>query len=287
MAGFFGLFNYEKEGPGISKNGPKKKTFIVFFETFFRNFWKFIPINVVYNLISLLLLTRGLANVGMTHVARNTARDKHSFGLSDFFETIKKNWKQALPAGIINLLVYAFLIFDIWFFINSDGYAAIFGLGIIFAMFIVFTFMNYFLWTLLITFNFTLKQAYKNCFKFAFLNFKNNLLCGVVNLLILAINIAILFLVGGYFYFALLIELLLYVLLYPAFNALLVQYCTFPAIKKFIIDPYYAEHPDADIEKRKSLGLEVETKPKKAETENSENTEEDDDEDDDGVIFED
>ena len=23
MAGFFGLFNYEKEGPGISKNAPK------------------------------------------------------------------------------------------------------------------------------------------------------------------------------------------------------------------------------------------------------------------------
>ena len=33
MAGFFGLFNYEKEGPGISKNAPKKKGFIVFFET--------------------------------------------------------------------------------------------------------------------------------------------------------------------------------------------------------------------------------------------------------------
>ena len=49
MAGFFGLFNYEKEGPGISKNAPKKKTFIVFFETFFRNFWKFIVINLVFH----------------------------------------------------------------------------------------------------------------------------------------------------------------------------------------------------------------------------------------------
>ena len=45
MAGFFGLFNYEKAGPGIRKDAPKKKTFIVFFETYFRNFWKFIPIN--------------------------------------------------------------------------------------------------------------------------------------------------------------------------------------------------------------------------------------------------
>ncbi len=45
----FGLFNYSKEGPGISKNEPKKRTFVVFFETFFRNFWKFIPVSLVYS----------------------------------------------------------------------------------------------------------------------------------------------------------------------------------------------------------------------------------------------
>ena len=88
MAGFFGLFNYEKEGPGISKNAPKKKTFIVFFETFFRNFWKFITINLVYDLISVPVLTNGLASAGLTNVTRNIARDKHSFGLSDFFDTL-------------------------------------------------------------------------------------------------------------------------------------------------------------------------------------------------------
>ena len=33
MAGIFGFFDYTKEGPGIPKNGPKKKTFVVFFET--------------------------------------------------------------------------------------------------------------------------------------------------------------------------------------------------------------------------------------------------------------
>ena len=116
MAGFFGLFNYEKEGPGISKDAPKKKTFIVFFETFFRNFWKFIVINLVYCIISLPVLTNGLAAAGITNVTRNIARDKHSFGTSDFLETIKKNWKQALPAGIINTLIYIILGFDIYFF---------------------------------------------------------------------------------------------------------------------------------------------------------------------------
>ena len=31
----------------------------------------------------------------------------------------------------------------------------------------------------------------------------------------------------------------------------------FPSIKKYIIDPYYAEHKGEDIEKRRALGLEI------------------------------
>lgn len=253
MAGLFGLFNYEKEGPGIAKDAPKKKSFIVFFETYFRNFWKFIPINIVYSLISMPLVTNGIANVGITNVARNTARDKHSFGLSDFFETIKKNLKQAIIAGIINVLVYAILIFDIIFFFNNEGAIATLSLGFSIFMIVIFTILNYYLWTLIITFKFSLKSAYKNSFKFVFINLKNNFICLFVNILILALCFAILWISPKYIF--ILLEILFFVLIYPCFNALLVQFCTFPSIKKYIIDPYYEEHPEADIEKRKNLGV--------------------------------
>ena len=259
MAGFFGLFNYEKEGPGISKNAPKKKTFVIFFETFFRNFWKFITVNLVFGILSIPQITSGLASVGITHVARNTARDKHSFGLSDFFDTIKKNWKQALPAGIINTLVYLIIFFDIYFFFTSTkGILNIIGLGIALSIFVIFTMMNYFMWTLMITFKFTLKQIYKNSFNFAVINLKNNFICFFTLLLVYAINVGIIFLFQKYWVFVLMIELLVYTLTYPGFKFLLIQYCCFPAIKKYIIDPYYEEHPDEDIEKRKDLGIEVE-----------------------------
>lgn len=261
MAGFFGLFNYEKEGPGISKNAPKKKTFIVFFETFFRNFWKFIVINLIYGIISLPMLTNGLAAAGITNVTRNIARDKHSFGTSDFLETIKKNWKQALPAGIINTLIYIVLSFDIYFFYTaSEGIMATVGLGISLCMLFIFTVMQYYIWTLIITFNFSLKQVYKNSFKFVFINMKMNLLCFFAILLVYAVNIALLFLLQSFFLPVITFELLLYLLLFPSFRYLLVQFCTFPSIKKYIIDPYYAEHPDEDIEKRRNLGIEVEKK---------------------------
>ena len=276
MAGFFGLFNYEKEGPGISKNAPKKKTFVVFFETFFRNFWKFMPINLIFGLLSLPILTNGFANAGITNVTRNIARDKHSFGLSDYFDTIKKNWKQALGAGIINTLVYIVLIFDIWFFYGVKGKtASTVGLGITFSLIFIFTLMNYFIWTLMITFKFSMKQIYKNSFKFVFINIKNNLIVFLTLIFVNAIYIGIALLLKNYLLFVITIELIIYLLTYPSFKFLLVQFCVFPSIKKYIIDPYYEEHPDEDIDKRRDLGIEVdEPKPVKAEGEEADGEEE-------------
>jgi uncharacterized membrane protein YesL len=282
MAGFLGFNNYQKEGPGISKDAPKKKTFIVFFEMFFRNFWKFTTINLVYCLICLPLFTNGMANVGLTHVARNTARDKHSFGFSDFFETIKKNLKQSIIAGVINTIIFALLVFDAYFFYGVKGKYGVVGLGIALAMLITFIMMTYYLWTLIITFDYTLKQAYVNSFKLVFLNIKYSVLVLFVNVLLIAICVGLLFITGTAWKYVLTFELFLAVFAYPAFNALLVQFCTFPCIKKFIIDPYYAEHPDADIDKRQSLGLEIEATPK-----NETATLEESDEEDDDVIFND
>ncbi len=279
MAGFFGLFNYEKEGPGIDKNAPKKHGFIVFFETFFRNFWKFIPINLVYCLVNVPIITNGFANVGITHVARNTARDKHSFGLSDFFDTIKKNKKQALIAGIINSVVYILMIINLvfyWFFAKNILQSI--GFGFVMAIFFLFSVMNYYLWTLIITFDFKLKQAYMNSFRFVFVNLKYNLLCFFVLALVIAAGIALLVIFPNFFFIILPIEVLLYITIYPAFRALLIQFCTFHSIKKYIIDPYYEEHPDEDIEKRHDLGLKTQA------DEIEEQTVEDDDEDGD-VIF--
>ena len=51
--------------------------------------------------------------------------------------------------------------------------------------------------------------------------------------------------------------MIVFVTTFPSFKFLLEQFCAFPAIKKFIIDPYYEAHPNEDIEKRRDLGLEI------------------------------
>ena len=64
-----------------------------------------------------------------------------------------------------------------------------------------------------------------------------------------------------FFGFALLAILLILALCYPGFKFLLIQYCVFPAIRKYIIDPYYEAHPDADLDKRRQLGVLDEEEP--------------------------
>ncbi len=283
MAGFFGLFNYEKEGPGISKNAPKKKTFVVFFETFFRNFWKFIPINAIFSVFCILFPVIGLGFVGMTNVTRNISRDKHSFGLSDFFDTIKKNWKQALAAGIINILITVVLVFDIIFFWSGKELLHSIALGLSFALAIIFLMMNFYIWTLIITFKFKISQVYRNSFKFVFLNLKKNLLYGFFMLVYYAIELALMIFVP--YYIVWIIIFFINICITPAFRFLLLQYCSFPAIKKFIIDPYYEAHPFEDIEKRRDLGLEIAEE--EEEDEDDEDKATDDEDDGHSPVFED
>lgn len=272
MAKFFGFFDVTKEGPGIEKDAPKKKTIVIFFETFFRNIWKLMSVNAVFIIMSLFILPVGLANVGITHVTRNLARDKHSFMLADYFETIKKNWKQGLVVGIINTVVYAALVFAVSFYWQGEGVGTTIGLGVCISGFIIFSIMRFYIYTLMITFKFKIKQLYANSFKFVFLCPKNNIICCLSLLLVYGINIAIFWLLPTWQ--TLIIEFFIAFLTLPGFRYLLIQFAAFPGIKKFIIDPYYKEHPGEDIEKRRDLGLEIEEEDDEDEEEDEEENEE-------------
>ncbi len=266
LAGFFGLFDYNKPGPGVDKNGPKKKGFVIFFEIYFRKFWKLCTANLLYVLVSLPLVTGGLADAGLTYITRNFAREKHAFIAGDFFDTIKKNWKQALPIGIINLVLTALLVFDLYFFgaplfiapeegaegpgiMNYVMFALICSIGI------VFTFAKYYMSMMLITFKLSIKQIYKNAFIFAFVGLKRNLLISLVQIICFALGFLLLFI---HLYIGITVLLLLYIFWYPAFRSYLIQYNIFPLIKKNMIDPYYKEHPEEGKQERKALNIEEE-----------------------------
>lgn len=256
-----GLFyNYNKEGPGVRKKGPNKRVFIRFFEAYFRNAWKMIPVCFLY---CLFLIVPGFSAVGITGVSRSISRDKHSFGVSDFFSTIKKNWKQALAVGIINIIVTVILILDFSFFTRvSNTVLKLVGTGISLFLLFLFTVMKYYVWFLIITFDMSVSKIYSNSFKFFVINMKNNMIMfvstsifWVIFYLLLEMRLVTPLIAG--------ILMVIMICFYPLFHYLIIQFGIFGSIKKYIIDPYYAENPDADIEKRRALGLDTgeETEP--------------------------
>ncbi len=253
MAGFFGLFNYDKEGPGVEKNAPEKIGLIRFFELFFKNFWKLAINSIWYWLLTILVIPSGLAAAGMTNITRNMAVDTHSFGTSDFFDTIKKNWKQALLAGLINLLVIGFLVFDIYFFwVYFQNELRTIGLVVCISILLIFIIMQYYLWVILVTFKLSLKEIYSNSFKLSILGLKNNIiiLLGLALIYAFCYGLGIVGVGLTQFLFFLIVIFVL-----PSYRFLLIQFNVFPVIKKYMIEPYYENHPDEDIELRRRLGV--------------------------------
>lgn len=289
MAGFFGLFDYGKEGPGVEKNAPKKRAFFAFLEIYGRKFWKLAIAGLLWTVVSLPIVTRGWADAGLTRITRSFSREKHAFLKEDFFESIKKNRRDSLIIGIINLVVTGILIFNLaltlpkvipglmyLFQWTAEDIAAIGELSMLetivlllsLAGYVTFTWMKYYIPFLMITFKLSIKQVYKNAFLFAGANMK-------INLLVSAVLIAVYGLLGGVVLFTaatdfnvlvLSVVLALCVSVVPAFRSFLIQFSIFPAIKRLIIDPYYEANPDADKQARRDLNLDVEEESAPAET---------------------
>lgn len=231
---------------------PRGKV-LAFLSIWWYNVWTLIPLSVMYSCMHLLLIPGGLASAGMTCVTTDLARERHSFGLSDFADTVKRVWKQALSVGLINLLITAFLLFVGFFYYTSGGILATMGLGCCLMAMMIFSFVKYYLWPQIVLFRLPISKLYKNAFLFVFLNFRNNLIVGSISLACYVLAAAAILLLTHPTTVVLI--MLLAVCVFPGFKQLLVQYCVFPSIKTHLIDPYYAEHPDADIELRKRMDL--------------------------------
>lgn len=265
-----GLFNrYLKPGPGISKHQPQKNAVFRFVDIYFRKFWKLCGVNLLYVLVSLPIITTGLADVGIAYVTRNYVREKHSFVVSDFFEAIRKNWKQALPVGIVNLSVMFVLIYNLFFYSASTiPFVSEKVLAVVSIFFLlVFIFMQYYIPLMIVTFKLSWKQLYKNALILAFVGLLPNLVITILLVPYYLVLLQCLFAVypANIRYPLLLIWGFIYLFVFPAFRAFLTQFCTFPVVKKYIIDPYYKAHPDKDVRARQALDLETPEQPEQPE----------------------
>lgn len=229
MAGFFGLFDYSRPGPGVSKNAPSKHRFFVFWEIFFRKIWELMKINLLYFLCCLPVVTIGPATAGFTYIMRNFARQEHAFLWMDFRDTVKANWKQSFLASVINAVIAALLGLTIRFYFlsyqSSHNIALLLPLALSGALALLFLFMQYYLYVMIITFNLKLSQIYKNALIFACVGVgRNFLITGVIALFVIA------------FYKAPFAVVILVPFLLLSFLGLLINFTVWPLIQRLMID---------------------------------------------------
>lgn len=144
MGIFGGYFN--SVGPGVPKDGPKKKGVALYFELFIRHFWDFCKENMLYVLTSIpmfailyltfsffdvlsiadaaphtaesikaLVITlfiifcgSGPSSAAMAYMMRCVTREEHCFLWSDFKDKFKQNFKNSI---ILSVLDYVLLVF--------------------------------------------------------------------------------------------------------------------------------------------------------------------------------
>lgn len=242
-----GLFssNYSKAGPGVAKDAPQKRVFFHFMEIFFRKFWKLVSLNMVYFLLCIPIITIGPATAGLTKVLRNFSQEKHAFVWSDFFEAFRKDFKQSIVVGLVDVLIVVSLVLGMYMYpiLSTDNklyyvpYVISISVGLTLLM------MHFYIFLMIVSVNLPLKNIVKNSFILTCVAIKKN----IITLLLVVLVI------GGTFalaYYVHILFLLLYFLIALTLSQLIICYNSYPVIQKYIINPYYETSGEQNPETR-------------------------------------
>lgn len=192
----------------------------------------------------------GPATAGITYIMRNFAREEHAWIWSDFKDTFKSNFKQAMAVYLINLAMLVICYVALMFYSQASG-AIGYLKYVMYMIIVIFAMMNMYIYPMMITFKLKLKDIYRNALLFAVGKLPSNLL---ILFLVIFIHIglpviAVLYL-GQYFLISLIVLGLLEIILTQSFTAFMVNFNVYPKMKKYMLDVM----PDAeDAEKEKTL----------------------------------
>lgn len=191
---------------------------------------------IFYALTLLVLFTFGIVNVGCTYIIRNIIKGEPVFMWSDFWYAVKRNLRQGIIFGIIDLFISFMLVYDlIWFRANINAGKMMSAFYIIsFGMIFLYFFMRMYVYLMMITFDLSLFKLFKNSMFFAVLGIKRNIMCLIGTALVLLLNYLL-------FMIFMPIGIILPFIITPALCSFISVYCAFPKIKELMIDPYYKE----------------------------------------------
>ena len=194
---------------------------------------------VLLALSALVIFTFGIINTGTAYLLRGIVRRDPIFFWSDFKGAIKRNLKQGMILGIIDVLLIGMLIYDIYFFYLN-------GSMMFYIMLIVLAFyamVRYYLYPMMITFDLSIWKIFKNSFIFSILGFRRNILAFLAMVLLFGLEY---FLLGIFYPVGIVFPLFLMFSGMAYFG----MYAAWPKIKEIMIDPYAEENKKSSSKKK-------------------------------------
>lgn len=193
------------------------------------------------------VFSAGPFRAGFTYVINGFVKREPVFVWTDFMSKARSNLSLSLKSMAINGVVGLIIMITTAFYFactsvgsNLNGFLPGWLLTVIMAFLlfstVLFLAMNMYIYPMIITFRLTLKQLYKNAIIFAFVKWLPNI--GIL-LITIALTIAPLLFINGYFAF--IVALALYVFIGNSFLSYMHTFYVYPIIKKFMID-----NPNAD-----------------------------------------
>lgn len=172
------------------------------------------------------ILTVGPAQAGFTYILRNYAREEHAFVWWDFKDAAKANFKQSIIISLIDLVITTIVCIDLNLYRQVVQNTVMRTLGTTFLVIaiIIYVMMHLYIYPMLITFNLSIKQIYKNAFIFAVVKF-------FPNFLVLILNVALIMLA---FYFNSLIGFLVFFLILFSLTGLINNFYVDPILNKYM-----------------------------------------------------
>lgn len=189
---------------------------------------------VLLGISALTVFTFGPVMVGSSYIMRNIMRQEHVFIFHDFFYAIKRNIKQAIIYGIMDVAILFLFVYDIVVysmnFSQSMLTAVMFFVMVCLA--VLYFFMRMYIYTMMLTFDLSIRKLLKNALFFSVLGIKRNacaILAVTATVFITAFLMSVILPLGIIIPFVFLFAFLVYT----------TTYCAYPVIYKYMIAPYY------------------------------------------------
>ncbi len=156
---------------------------------------------IFFALGAIIIFTLGFTKVGTTYLYRNIMSGEGVFPFSDFVYIIKKNVKQSLIIGIIDVVFIGAFSFNIYFLWQNYNVSTMNGVMLFFTITIciIYSFVRNYAYIMIFTFDLKIKQIIKNSLFLSILGIKRNLCAflGVAGVVLLNYTLFIVFMPIG------------------------------------------------------------------------------------------